>query len=249
MAMQRIALLLDKSGSMASLQRFAVEAMNEQIQTIKARAKELPVEVTLVYFNHDVEFVLTNRPASELPTIGSGDYVPSGGTAYRDAIGVTIDTLTAECSADDGAEYLVIIISDGEDLNSSIYGSTQIAEKIQMMKDKGWKFTHLGTNASVEQVKAMGVDEVATFGGAEAGVKGMVGPNGALGAKAMKFAGKRVASGLDRHLMRASVRAKACMTPDCVSADELRLASADVEFFDKGVDLELAAEVANEDDT
>jgi len=231
MKKQRIAILFDKSGSMGGLEQFAVNAMNEQIQTIKARADEFDILVTMVHFNHDVEFLETNAPAVALREIPLSSYQPDGGTALRDAIGLTIDTLTKECPESDG-DFLVVVITDGDDTSSSIFNQSHLAEKIQTMKDRGWTFTYLGTDDSLESAKAMNINNVAGFGG-PVGVEGMVGPGGTIGQRGVTYASKRVSAGLDSYLCRSK-------------AGHSKKKLASFEFFDDARDRKIAAEVKAE---
>lgn len=177
---------------------------------------------------------MTNAPAGELSEIPRGSYLPSGGTALRDAIGVTIDTLTREC-LDGDADFLVIVITDGEDTSSSI-NQSHIAEKIQTMKSKGWTFTYLGTDKNLEVARAMNISNVAGFSG-PAGVKGMVGPHGRIGKKSVDYASARVSAGLNSYLCRATMN----RTKGPLKAFD--------NFFDDKRDRAIADEMNKEDDS
>jgi len=240
MKTQQIAILFDKSGSMNGKQEFAVNAMNEQVQTLRERSEEFDILVTLVHFNHNVEFILTNAPAAELQEIPLSAYQPNGGTALRDAIGVTIDTLTKECPDGDG-DFLVIVITDGEDTSSSIFNQSHMAEKIQTMKDKGWTFTYLGTDESLETAKAMNIDNVASFGGPR-GVTGMVGPEGAIAKKAVTYASQRVGAGMGRYFEHRESEAVLCSDGQ---APESKAFGA---FFNEEEDRKLAEKIQAEED-
>lgn len=164
---QRVAILVDKSGSMCGLEKFVRTSFNEQVQTIKDKAKDFDeVSVSLVTFNHAVDFELFERSVDDIKEYEEGQYIANGGTALRDAIGVTIDRLKEEVPEDEQGSVLFVIITDGEDMSSTMFSQPQIAEKIQEMKSKGWTFTYLGTDHDVESVtRSFGIDasNVATF--------------------------------------------------------------------------------------
>jgi hypothetical protein len=150
-AKTHVAILLDKSHSMLDIKMPIITDFNEQIQTIQDRASEIDTKVTYVTFNHDVTFEFINEDAENLKELDQASYVPRGGTALRDAIGVTIDKVKEVTNED--TPVLFIIISDGADMSSTMYSVNDVAEKIQTMTDKyGWTFTYVGADHDVESV-------------------------------------------------------------------------------------------------
>ena len=88
-----VAILLDKSGSMAKTKEQAIVGFNEQIQQIKENAKDQDIRTYLITFNASVFEHVWGEPAEKLTEASAEDYIPSGGTAMRDAIGYTLQKL------------------------------------------------------------------------------------------------------------------------------------------------------------
>jgi uncharacterized protein YegL len=121
----RMAIVLDRSGSMASTKDAAIEGLNEQVQQARLRANEHDLRCSFVTFNGEVFEHLWDQPASELQEADPNDFQPMGGTAMRDAVGYTVQKLLATAGPDDGeTAYLVYVISDGQ--------------------TKRWTFTYMG---------------------------------------------------------------------------------------------------------
>jgi uncharacterized protein YegL len=150
-AKTHVVLLLDKSGSMASIREPIIRDFNEQIETIQDRSNDLETQVTYVTFNHDVTFEFIGEKADSLKPLNATSYMPRGGTALRDAIGVAIEEVKKQI--DETTPVLFVIVSDGMDQSSTKFNQTQIAEMVQEMKDKyAWTFTYVGCDHDVEKV-------------------------------------------------------------------------------------------------
>jgi uncharacterized protein YegL len=148
-----VAIVLDKSGSMARNKDKTIMGYNEQVQQLKANAKDQEIYVSLVTFNGEVYEHLWNESADKLNESSTEDYVPNGGTAMRDAVGYTISRLqeTTDQNEKDVA-YLVIVISDGETLNDRRFSVPQLRELIDGCQASGkWTFTYLGCSADYLQ--------------------------------------------------------------------------------------------------
>lgn len=130
-----IALVVDRSGSMAGIHRETVDVLNEQIENIKHEARSSGQEtfVTLYFFNEFVDTPIFRRvPAHQLRRISYRDYVTSGMTALLDATGTAIRDL--ECvplANDDNTSFLVNVITDGLENRSREFG---VRELTQLMK-------------------------------------------------------------------------------------------------------------------
>jgi uncharacterized protein YegL len=141
-----VAIVLDKSGSMASTKEKTIVGYNEQVQQLKVNAKDQEILVSLVTFNGEVYEHMWNESAEKLSEATAEDYMPHGGTAMRDAQGYTIKRLqeTTDPNEKDVA-YLVIVISDGETLNDKHFSKPQLRELIDGCQATGrWTFTYLG---------------------------------------------------------------------------------------------------------
>ena len=141
----RIAIILDRSGSMSSIANTASSTLNEFI----TKQKSLPgkVKLKLVQFDEQYEVSfddwLDNVPKIEL--------IPRGMTALYDAQGKTITELgkeLAETPEDKRpGKVMVVIITDGQENSSRKYRHTQIANMIKHQQDKyNWDFVSLASN-------------------------------------------------------------------------------------------------------
>ena len=145
----RMAVILDKSGSMATTKSQAVEGLNEQIQQAREHAKEHDLRCSLVTFNGEVFEHLWDVPAEKLIEAKPEDYNPNGSTAWLDAVGYTIQKLlSTEGPEDAETAYLVYVISDGQTNADMHYNGEALKELIEgCMATKRWTITYMGHNA------------------------------------------------------------------------------------------------------
>lgn len=150
-----VAIVLDESGSMETLRPEAIDAFNQQVETIRQAAEGQETTVSLVKFNTAVpDPVYWMQPVDRMAPIGPADYEPNGLTAMLDAVGLTIDRLKQAPGADDeDTSFLVLIISDGLENNSKRYTYESVAERIQELDGTDrWTFTYLGANQNLSVV-------------------------------------------------------------------------------------------------
>lgn len=151
----RVALVIDRSGSMQSVQQAAFNGINEQIATIKKNAKLTgKTFVTYIQFDDVVETVFENKAVKELTPITSDQYAPRGTTALRDATFAAIKSLQAASGKDgDDTGYLVIVISDGWENASKDITPEQLKDEITKLEATGkWTFTYMLSNVDVNVV-------------------------------------------------------------------------------------------------
>lgn len=145
---QIVAIILDKSGSMDGTREQTVGGYNEHIQQIKSDADEnLEILTCLVTFNGQVFEHLWLTEPDTLEEAKVENYVPTGSTAMRDAMGYTIGKLLDTCDkfSDDDTSYLVVMISDGEENSSSHFTVPALREIVEAQQDKdNWTFTYMG---------------------------------------------------------------------------------------------------------
>jgi Mg-chelatase subunit ChlD len=188
-----VAIVLDESGSMDPMRKEAIDAFNDQIKTIKAGDEKQETTVSLVKFNTEVpEPVFWELPVANVRKITTRDYRPNGMTALLDAIGLTVDRLSALPDAEDSnTSFLVIIISDGEENNSKEFSHAPIADRIEKLeKTERWTFVFLGANQDmlkVAQEFKITMLNVAQFAASPSG---------------MRDASASISKGLSRHMVR-----------------------------------------------
>jgi len=156
----RIAIVLDRSGSMESCKESTVAGFNEFMR----RQRELPGEATikLVQFDDQYETVFDVNLKS-CPELTQNTFVPRGSTALFDAQGITIVELGRELAAlpeqERPSKVIVVTLTDGLENASKRYNLQQIGEMIREQRDKySWDFVFLGANQdAIATAEAMSI--------------------------------------------------------------------------------------------
>lgn len=140
-----VAIVFDKSGSMASLRDRAVKTINEQIQQLKS-VKDQDIFVTLVTFNGFIDVLYENRPVRDIPEITASEYVPNGSTALNDALKVAIEVISTKTIGILNEAFLVVAVTDGEE-NASFTTTTDIKSRMEKLQDTNkWTFSFMISN-------------------------------------------------------------------------------------------------------
>jgi Mg-chelatase subunit ChlD len=150
-----IAVVVDKSYSMQTVREAALSGINEQISAIKANAdKGGETFVTMIEFNNVIEILFDKKKAADLLPLAPSEYVPSGTTAWYDAIYTAINRLRAGQKPTDDTAYLVVVISDGQENASRECTAGMLADEIQKLQATGkWTFTYMLSNVDPSQVQ------------------------------------------------------------------------------------------------
>ena len=156
-----VALVLDKSGSMASIKDKALTGFNEQIQQLKINAKDgHDIRCSIVSFNSDVTENVWNVPAEEMTELTGADYKPDGGTALMDAFGYTLNKLMSLADEDPNVAFLVVVISDGETNSDRKFSSEDVKKLVSACnEEKRWTISYIGCDAAYvdKVVKSTGI--------------------------------------------------------------------------------------------
>lgn len=174
----RIALVLDKSGSMSSVRNEAITGFNEAIDEIIAAGDNGgDTTVSLFTFNHDVDTEFLHRRVEQIERLTNSTYCPCGSTALRDAVGEAIKSIQAVDDLDGDAAALVIVVTDGYENASKVWSQNDLAEKIQELEDtEKWTFTFMCANIDpkrIEQEFNVQPGNVATFVSSSQGMREM----------------------------------------------------------------------------
>ena len=149
-------IILDKSGSMTSIAREAIDGVNETIGSIKSAQEKNPDQrhlVTLVAFcGCEQKVIYDNVPVDQANLLTDRDYRPCCMTPLYDAIGSTITRVHALKSHVEDSLSLVTIITDGYENSSREFSLAAIRSLIESYKEQGWQFTYIGADHDVEQV-------------------------------------------------------------------------------------------------
>lgn len=155
--------ILDKSGSMAGLERDTIGGFNALIE--KQRLLPGEVRVTTVLFNQSYELLHDRISLEGVAPLTEKDYEVGGTTALLDAVGSAIQKIintqkgTKEESRADNVMF--VITTDGMENSSCEYDYEKIHEMIAHQKNSaGWEFIFLGANIdAVKTARQFGVSE------------------------------------------------------------------------------------------
>ena len=161
--------ILDRSGSMAGLERDTIGGFNSMIERQKKEQGEALVS-TVLFSNgsrvlHDRVDVRRVEPMTEQ------DYFVGGGTALIDAIGDAIHhigNVHKYAREEDRPEHTIFVITtDGMENASHRYSSDEVKAMVNRQKEKyGWEFLFLGANIDAVETAAhfgIGADRAATY--------------------------------------------------------------------------------------
>ncbi len=173
--------ILDKSGSMASVEGETISGFNEHVQAFKDATRKYPDQefyVSLVMFNQDVDIINMNVAAEKLEEITDKQYSADGLTALYDAIGLSVGKLKKEIKDDlenNDTKVFVTIFTDGLENTSKEFNREQVAELVEKLeKDKQWTFNYIGAEHDVlkaGQQMSLGADKISRYDRTSIGTK------------------------------------------------------------------------------
>lgn len=135
--------LLDSSGSMQTMGKEPVEAINNFIDEQKLANEN--GTFSLWTFNTEVKKVIDDEPLTDVDHFS--EYIPQGMTALHDSIGYAISTKLTKNNTEN---VICLIVTDGQENSSKEYTGVQIKHLISKMeKEHNWKFIYLGANQDV----------------------------------------------------------------------------------------------------
>ena len=142
-----IVVVLDRSGSMRSIDKATVEGFNKFLDEQKNSEGE--AFFTLVQFDDRYEMNYQSVPVKNVDSLVLNEtFIPRGGTALLDALGKTIEELKTD------RDVVFVIITDGDENASKTYKREAIMKMIETQTSEGWKFLFLAANQ--DAIKAGG---------------------------------------------------------------------------------------------
>lgn len=171
-------IILDKSGSMNSIAKQAVDGVNETIASIKREQELHPDQdniLTLVAFcGCEIKKIYENTPIGEVKPITQKDYRPCCMTPLYDAVGNTITAVHRLMGGKNNAIASVTVITDGYENASKEYSHKAIKSLIEAYKSEGWLFAYIGADHDVEAVAFnLAIDNHMAFDKSEVGTAHM----------------------------------------------------------------------------
>ena len=138
---QDVVIIVDESGSMASMGNEPVEALNTFIKEQQtATVEDDGARLSLWMFNTNVRLIIDDQPLQGVSPIT--DYTPEGMTAMNDAIGKAVNLKFSKSKSEN---VVCMVITDGEENSSREFNRLHIKSLIHRAEtDKKWKFIFVG---------------------------------------------------------------------------------------------------------
>tara|TARA_Y100000310_G_scaffold342511_2_gene446093 strand:+ start:870 stop:1643 length:774 start_codon:yes stop_codon:yes gene_type:complete len=154
-----VALIIDRSGPMTTVKRAAIDAFNEQLQTLyNQESKDHKIFATGVSFGSGISDVpaiqdhFTDKPIGEVTRLTEETYLPNGMTPMLDAMGHTINLLK-KVHLNKQDAVLVILVSDGLENASREFTWGGVKRLVKGCQDTGqWTFVCLVANQDIDVV-------------------------------------------------------------------------------------------------
>jgi hypothetical protein len=153
-------IILDKSGSMNSIRKEAIDGCNETIGSIRAAQKRhhdtQEHYISLAAFCEcGIDMIYDKTPIDEAETLTWEKYSPCCMTPLFDAIGNTVkrmETYTKSIEEFVETSVLVTIITDGYENASKEWNSLEVKKLIEACKEQGWMFSFIGASEDIVNV-------------------------------------------------------------------------------------------------
>ena len=143
-----IVFILDRSGSMAGLEKDTIGGYNAMLKKQKQLAQQ--ATVTTVLFDDEYTLLHDRIDINGIAPMTEKEYEVRGATALLDAIGKSIlkmeqvqNATLVEARAE---KVLFVITTDGEENASVEFTYPKIKKLIERQKERGWEFIFLGAN-------------------------------------------------------------------------------------------------------
>ena len=153
--------IIDRSGSMESIRSDAIGGFNRFLAD--QQQPEDPARFTMVLFDDQYEVVHNGIDIRTVPLLTNNTFVPRGVTALLDAVGKTLNTVSArlaEFPADNRPEKVIVaILTDGHENASREFSLPVIRQMISHYStDLKWDFIYLAaTQDAFSEAGKMGI--------------------------------------------------------------------------------------------
>ena len=154
--------ILDRSGSMAGLEKDTIGGFNAMLERQKAEAGE--AYISTILFDNYTEVIHDRLALDAVPRLTEKEYYVRGCTALLDAVGGAIrhiGNIHKYAREEDRPEKTMFVITtDGMENASRRYTYERVREMITRQKERyGWEFLFLGANMDAAREAArFGID-------------------------------------------------------------------------------------------
>lgn len=156
-----IVFILDRSGSMAGLEKDTIGGYNAMLKKQKQLAQQ--ATVTTVLFDDEYTLLHDRIDINGIAPITEKEYEVRGATALLDAIGKSIikmeqvqNATLVEARAE---KVLFVITTDGEENASVEFSYPKIKKLVERQKERGWEFIFLGANIdAIGEASKLGIE-------------------------------------------------------------------------------------------
>jgi Uncharacterized protein encoded in toxicity protection region of plasmid R478, contains von Willebrand factor (vWF) domain len=146
-----IVFLIDRSGSMAGLERDTIGGYNSFIK--EQKKLEGNVSLSTVLFDNNYEVLHDRIDIEKVKPLTEKEYFVRGTTSLFDAIGITINNISKSARKN---KVIFVITTDGMENSSKEYTKEKINKLIKSKKD--WEFLFLGANIDAyEEGTSLGI--------------------------------------------------------------------------------------------
>jgi hypothetical protein len=141
-----ITLLLDRSGSMASIKDDTIGGFNAYVDTLKA-ADAGDIDFTFLQFDsNSIDKICVAVPVAQVPQLDASNYVPGASTPLIDAAYKTIKAVEKSLDGHPAdAKIIVCIQTDGQENCSTDHTWHDLTLLIKEKTAAGWQFNFMGT--------------------------------------------------------------------------------------------------------
>lgn len=159
--MTELVFIIDKSGSMAGLEKDTVGGFNSMIAKQKKEAGGCYVSTVL--FDSQTRVIHDRLPLERVPELTEREYCACGCTALLDALGGAVShigNIHKYARAEDVPQKtLFVITTDGLENASRRFDYDKVRKMIERQKEKyGWEFLFLGANIdAAAEAKRFGI--------------------------------------------------------------------------------------------
>lgn len=145
-----VAMLVDRSGSMASMGPEVAGGCNAFLDEQRKGDADTGIPTHLLFATFDNQYELVrNAPLADQSAISADEIAPRGPTALYDAIGRCLDDASTACNARtlSFAKVVVFILTDGQENASKHSKKKDITARIKRLEAEfGWEFYFAAAN-------------------------------------------------------------------------------------------------------